>query len=164
MFKALVKILNEEKMNNEIVEYCLNCLSDVLSYNFSEKFPPTIEATLQNLRVDLVRFGICELLMPILGGSTTHFVAVLTITHFINKCPEYIPRFITMGLLPILVQIFHTPRKGERSLTHNSYDQIIKDLCNYDSNIGERFHELGVPKKSKKRCFMTYLKGVAKKP
>jgi hypothetical protein len=158
MFKALVKIISEERMNDTIMEYCLHFLSSLLSYNSIEQ-PGTTEASLQIVRVDLVRFGICELLIPLLGGSR-YVIKALTITHFISKCPEYIPRFITMGLLPILVQIFHTPKYSN----HNSYDKIIKDLCNYDSNIGERFHELGVPKKSKKRCFMTYLKGVAKKP
>lgn len=91
---------------------------------------------------------------------------LLKIINFINQSPEYIPRFITDGLLLVVVQIFHSPYFQDSGISSDQsfYKKVIKDLCKYDSNIGLKFNELGVPKKSKKKCFMTYMKGIAKGP
>jgi hypothetical protein len=119
--------------------------------------------------------GLSQVLVQTMGALVStkkdyylsrELIEVLKIINFINQSPEYIPRFITDGLLQVVVQIFHSPYFQDSSISSDQsfYKKVIKDLCNHDSNIGLQFNELGVPKKSKKKCFMTYMKGIAKGP
>jgi len=114
--------------------------------------------------------GLVQVLVQVMGAIVStkkdnyilnELKEVLKIVGFIYISQEYIPRFITDGLLQALLQIFHPQYFQECSALHR---KIIKDLCNYDSNICQQFNELGVPKKSKKKRFMTYLKDIAKGP
>jgi hypothetical protein len=119
--------------------------------------------------------GLSQVLVQTMGALVStkkdyslsrELIEVLKIVNFINQSPEYIPIFVADGLLQVVVQIFHSTYFQDSSVSSDQsfYKKVIKDLCNHDSNIGLKFVELGVPKKSKKKCFMTYMKGIAKGP
>jgi hypothetical protein len=143
----LVQILSEENINDKIIiiNYGITFLSTVISSDLEEEEDTTNES-LQIVRVDLVRFRICEVLMPILtrtGILSLGVRDVLYIFNFINKRPEDIPRFITVGLPQVLVQIC-------RALIINFTWELtevlntINSINKYPKNI-PRFVTTGLP-------------------
>jgi hypothetical protein len=91
--KALVQVLSEENVNDKIINYSITFLAAVASYDSGRdaEVESMTEESYQIVRVDLVRFGIREVLMPIFTSTNLGLIEVLNIIDFINQYPENIP-------------------------------------------------------------------------
>lgn len=158
--KALVKIFVEEKENECLVCDFSHLVYQAVAYRRTDQ-EPGIEESLQIVRRDFVRCGICEAMMPIvknlLNSNVRHkhvnMFHAFNIIYFLIEYFGNIPNLISAGLLEILVQYFNSPFKhmdgwsvtdGEYIYTSKYLYKIVGHLCEYDSNIIQKFHELGI--------------------
>jgi hypothetical protein len=144
---ALVMILVKEKRNPGVISVCLNVTNTLLN---------SIYLHMQRHSVcrNFEECGICEALMAIAEIYILDKMMVQDVLGIISYIISYgdvddndvdnenddgIERFITAGLLKILVQVSESPYYFAK------FDDIIQRLCGYDEDIILQLIELGMP-------------------
>lgn len=147
--EALVKVLIEEKRNEDVIDLCLNIVHTLVMPMFNH----------QELAFCLVEHGICEALITVIDiySFNEEIVnKVLRITQFIvkknhrktlfgddwNQTWVNLERFISAGLLEGIVQAYNSP------INCPELKYLVTNMYEYDGALKLAFYGLGIPEGS----------------
>jgi hypothetical protein len=132
--KALIKTIIEEKENADVIEMCLKLLR---KYQLNQG--PCYDSAKYT---DFIGNGICEALMFIMKTYTYDFdkmkIMIQTLLDITDN-RHHIERFVGLGLVDSLVQLFNSPRDYE------DLKELVYDLHDYDKDIFRKFYKLDIP-------------------